>query len=288
MCSTPVGIVTQRLYPKIDWLQLNELSRARDEGRLRYFPEFASRYLSTRRDLVVYLPPGYDDAGGRHPVLYLQDGQNLFDPATAFAGNDWKADVVADQLIRHGSIPPVIIVGIHNTGAKRISEYTPTRDKTRRKGGKADRYAQMLAREIKPFIDREFRTYKAAEATGIGGSSLGALVSLEASLLYPRVFGNVAAMSPSVWWDNRAILRFVDEYRGRTRPRLWVDIGTQEGDNPHQIVEDTRVLRDTLVSRGWDPGSTLSYHEVQGATHTENAWAARFGFVLEWMFFRRS
>lgn len=237
---------------------------------------------------MVYLPPGYEDGGAtRYPVLYLQDGQNLFDPATAFAGNDWKADLTADQLIRHGCIPPLLIVGIHNTGAKRISEYTPTRDKGRRKGGKADRYAQMMAREIKPFIDREFRTFKGAEATGVGGSSLGALASLECGLLYPRVFGNIAAISPSVWWDNRVVLRFVEEYTGRSRPRVWLDIGTQEGDNPHRIVEDTRMLRDVLVGKGWDPGSTLTYHEVQGGSHSEFAWASRFGFILEWMFSRR-
>ncbi len=217
----------------------------------------------------------------------MQDGQNLLDPATAFAGNEWRADLTADQLIRHGVIPPLLIVGIHNTGAKRISEYTPTRDKTFRKGGKGERYAQMLAREVKPFIDKEFRTFKAAQATGVGGSSLGGLVSLQCGLLYPRVFGNIAVISPSVWWDNRVILRFVNEYRGRTRPRIWVDIGTQEGDNPHQIVEDTRMLRHALAERGWEPGSDFQYHEVQGEGHNEHAWAARFGFVLTWMFSRR-
>lgn len=268
---------------------MGRLARAKDEGRLRYYKKFPSRYLSTSRDLVVYLPPGYADGGSaRYPVLYMQDGQNLFDPATAFAGNDWQADVSADQLIRHGAIPPVLIVGIHNAGVRRISEYTPTRDKTRRKGGKGDRYAQMLAREIKPFIDREFRTFKAAEATGVAGSSLGGLVSLQCGLLYPRVFGNIGVISPSVWWDNGAILGSVQEFRGRTRPRMWVDIGTLEGDEPHQIVEDTNLLRDALVERGWQPGSDLAYHVVPGEGHSEHAWAARFGFLLNWMFSRRS
>ena len=220
-------------------------------------------------------------------MLYLQDGQNLFDPATAFAGNDWKADMIADQLIYHGSVVPTILVGIYNTGVRRMSEYTPTRDKGRGKGGKADRYAQMIAREIKPFIDREFRTMKAAAYTGIGGSSLGALAALQTALLYPRVFGNVAAISPSVWWDNRVILRFVNDFAGSSRPRIWLDIGTGEGDNPHQIVEDTRMLRHTLVDKGWEPGSSLAYYEIPGATHSEGSWAARFGFLLTWMFGRR-
>ena len=263
------------------------MPRAKEEGRLRYFPKFASRYLSTSRDLVVYLPPGYHQGDWRCPVLYLQDGQNLFDPETAFCRNDWRADISADQLIYHGSVPPTIIVGIYNVGAKRMSEYTPTRDKGRNKGGKADRYAQMTAREIKPFIDREFRTLKAASHTGIGGSSLGALVSLQTALLYPRVFGNAALMSPSVWWDNRVVLRYVSEYSGSVRPRVWLDIGTEEGDNPHQIVEDTRMLRHVLVDRGWEPGRSLAYHEVPGGSHSEHAWAARFGFLLTWMFGRQ-
>src|SRR3954454_10089714 len=180
--------------------------RAKDQGRLRYHRRFPSRYLSTPRDIVVYVPPGYDEAEWRCPVLYLQDGQNLFDPSTAFGGTDWRVDLTADELIRSGNIPPVLIVGIYNTGVRRISEYTPTRDRNRKKGGKADRYAQMLARELKPFIDREYRTRKGSEWTGTGGSSLGALVSLESGLLYPKVFGNLALLSPSVWWDDCVIL----------------------------------------------------------------------------------
>src|ERR1700719_3832215 len=130
-----------------------QLRRAKQEGRLRLHARFASRFLSTPRDLMVYLPPGYESSGERYPVFYLQDGQNLFDPATAFGGQDWHAAETADDLIHRGIIEPVILVGIYNTGVRRLSEYTPTRCPKRRKGGKADRYAEMLAREIKPFID---------------------------------------------------------------------------------------------------------------------------------------
>ena len=200
--------------------------RAQDEGRILFHRRFPSRYLSTPRDIVVYLPPGYADSGRRHPVLYLQDGQNLFDPSTAFAGQDWRADITADGLICSGAIEPVILVGIYNTGVRRISEYTPTRDPRRRKGGKADRYALMLARELKPFIDREYRTNRAAAHTGVGGSSLGGLASLEAGLLYPRVFGKLAVLSPSVWWDERSILSMVRSSNAARRPRIWLDAGT--------------------------------------------------------------
>jgi predicted alpha/beta superfamily hydrolase len=251
---------------------------------IRIHTRFASRYLQSRRDIAVYLPPEYDSSRDRYPVLYLQDGQNLFDPATAFLGQDWHADITASRLIASRAIRPLIIVGIYNAGVRRISEYTPTRDRRLRKGGKAERYAQMLVREIKPFIDREYRTRKSAKDTAVGGSSLGALVSLVCALDYPRVFGRVAAMSPSVWWDDRVIVRMVDAWRGRVHPHIWLDIGTNEGDSPHQIVEDARLLRDALVRRKWIEGSNLHYGEFNGAGHSEAAWADRFDAVLRWIF----
>jgi predicted alpha/beta superfamily hydrolase len=254
--------------------------RARDEGRLRLHLRFPTAYLSTPRDVIVYLPPGYGAGADRYPVFYLQDGQNLFDPATAFGGQDWRADVTADELISRGAIPPVLLVGVYNTGVRRISEYTPTRDAQNRKGGKGDRYARMLAQELKPFIDAEYRTKRGAADTGIGGSSLGGLAAIEAGLLYPRVFGKVAVMSPSVWWDERSILGMVRTFRGGARPRIWLDTGTGEGDRPQPVVEDARLLRDVLAERGWCEGQDLFYREYAGAGHNESAWGARFGEVL--------
>lgn len=243
-----------------------------------------SRYLSTRRDLIVYVPPGYQESRERYPVLYLQDGQNLFDPATAFFGQDWHADTTVDHLIERGTIEPLIVAGIYNTGVRRMSEYTPTRCARLRKGGKADRYAEMLAREIKPFIDHEYRTRKGAVHNGVGGSSLGALASLVAGFKYPRVFGKLAIMSPSVWWDGRAIVRMAASYKSTVRPHVWLDAGTAEGDSPQQTMEDLRLLRDTLIARGWRDGDDLRYSEAQGAGHNEAAWAARLPEALGYLF----
>lgn len=262
--------------------------RAKDDGRLRRHPRFPSRYLSTPRDLIVYLPPGYAEnrqaprAG--YPVLYLQDGQNLFDAATAFLGNEWRADETADDLIRRERIEPLIIVGVYNTGVRRISEYTPTRDRRLHKGGKAGRYAQMLAREVKPFIDHAYRTRKAAADTGVGGSSLGAMVSLVAGLAYPRVFGKLALMSPSVWWDERVILDWIDARTPPRRPRIWLDTGTAEGNDPAKTVADARKMRDAFAAQGWRENADLHYEEAAGQGHNEQAWGERFGRVLEYLF----
>jgi predicted alpha/beta superfamily hydrolase len=262
-------------------------NRAKDQRRIRLHPRFASRYLSTPRDIVVYLPPGYESGAASCPVLYLQDGQNLFDPHTAFGGQDWRADVTADELIRRGAIEPLIVVGIYNTGVRRISEYTPTRDPRRRKGGKGDRYAKMMAHELKPFIDREYRTRRSAAHNGVGGSSLGGLVSLETGLLYPRVFGRLAILSPSVWWDNRSILEMVRAYKFEARARIWLDTGTEEGDAPHRSVADLKLLRDALMEKGWREGVDMRCSEVPGAPHHERAWGARFGDVLQYLFPRQ-
>jgi predicted alpha/beta superfamily hydrolase len=214
----------------------------------------------------------------------MQDGQNLFDPKTAFGGNDWRADITADELISNGLIPPLIIVGIYNTGIRRISEYTPTRDPRLKKGGKASRYAQMLAREIKPFIDSEYCSLKSARSTGVAGSSLGALAALQAGLTYPGVFGLLALMSPSVWWDSRVILQLPGSFKTASRPRVWLDVGTEEGSNPGEMLDDTRMLRAALEEKAWKEGDSLCYREILGAGHNEAAWADRFGLVLEYLY----
>lgn len=250
-------------------------------GRFRVHAAFPSRYLSTTHDLIVYLPPGYASAPERrYPVLYLHDGQNLFDAATSFAG-EWHLDETAEALIASGSIEPLLIVGIYNAGAYRIDEYTPTRDAMRKAGGKALQYGRMLVEELKPFIDATYRTRAASADTGLGGSSLGGLVSLYLGLLHPGVFGRLAVLSPSVWWDNRFIVRRVRALRTRPANRIWLSVGTAEGDG---VVEAARRVRAALVARGWAEGADLAYREVEGARHDEAAWAAASPDMLRFLF----
>jgi predicted alpha/beta superfamily hydrolase len=254
---------------------------------LRKHERFHSAHLEHDRDVIVYLPPGYDDSDVRYPVLYLHDGQNLFDPVTAFGGQHWRAGETTTARIESGTIAPLMLVGIYNTGEHRITEYTPTHDR-RRGGGGADTYGRFIAEELKPAIDARYRTIGDRESTGIGGSSLGGLVSLYLALRYPMVFGKVAAMSPSVWWDRRSILRDVRRAAALSeKPTLWVDMGTAESrgaGSARRVLEDARLLKAGLLKSGWVDGGTLHYEEVEGATHSEHAWGARFGRVLEWLF----
>ena len=250
---------------------------------LRKHPAFESTVLADARNLVVYVPPGYEqDTARRYPVLYLHDGQNLFEGATAFVpGQDWHVNETADELIKAGVIEPLIIVGIYNTGKRRIDEYTPTRDRRHRAGGDAGLYGRMLTKELKPFIDRQYRTLVDPANTGLGGSSLGGLATLYLGLHHPNVFGKLAVLSPSVWWDNRVILKIVRMTNPKPRLLIWLDIGTREGD---KTVRDARALRDELVKAGWVVGSNLVYAEIPEAGHNEAAWAARVGPFLQFLF----
>lgn len=245
-------------------------------------PDFASRFLERPRDLIVYLPPGYDDAPNRrYPVLYMQDGQNLFDPDTAFVrGQHWRLGEMADMLIAEARVTPLIIVGVNHTGHGRLLEYTPTRD-PRMGGGLAKGYGRLLVEEVKPFIDRRYRTDPSRDQTGLGGSSLGGLVSMYLGLRYPEVFGRLAVMSPSVWWGKRAILRDVARLTWHPPTRIWLDMGTAES---RAGVADARRLRAALVAAGWREDVDLAYSEPQGGTHSEAAWAGRVGDVLQFLY----
>jgi len=242
---------------------------------------FRSRFLRNQRDLIVYTPPGYSGQSRRRfPVLYLHDGQNLFDGATSFIpGQDWHVGQTADRCIQTGAVAPLIIVGMYNTTA-RIREYTPTHV-PKLGGGRADRYAKFLIEEVKPFVDREYRTLSGARHTGIGGSSLGGLVSLYLGLKHSRIFGRIAALSPSVWWNQLVIHRFAQAAIVEPRPRIWLDIGTREGP---RIVKDVEKFRDVLLKKGWQLEHDLHYERVEGAEHNEAAWARRVEPFLRFLY----
>ena len=243
---------------------------------------FHSAFLPDDRDVLVWLPPGYDtESGHRYPVLYMHDGQNLFDPETAFQkGEHWRVGETAAELIAAGQLEPLIIVGISNTGEERIHEYTPTRD-ARLGGGLAGDYGRLIVEDLKPLIDRTYRTLPDRQHTGLGGSSLGGLVTLHLGFTHPEVFSRLAVLSPSVWWDRRAILTTVRHARPKPAVRLWVDMGTAEG---RRGLDDARLLKAALVGAGYIDGFDLHYAEFEGATHSEGAWAARVGPMLTWLF----
>ena len=315
------------------------------------------------RDVFVYVPPGYDAGDRRYPVLYLHDGQHVFDASAS--GQEWRMDEAAEALIAAGEVEPLLIVGVANTPA-RTDEYTPTArpwryalDRTapptsdgplggltgtyavddnvlaitadgdrlvarlpgetatlplvaqanRRylhptagvtfafergeggvadrvvatkptEGGQADAYGTLLVETVKPLVDSLYRTRPDAASTGLGGASFGGLVTVYLGLERPDVFGRLIAASPSVWWDDRWILGAVARAAPPAGQRVWVDAGTGEGGD---MVPGARALRDALLAAGWDP-ALVHYVEVEGAGHSERAWAARAPDMLRFLF----
>jgi predicted alpha/beta superfamily hydrolase len=251
--------------------------------------EFRSRIFRNTRMLRVWLPPRYDAPGNetRHyPVLYLNDGQNLFDRATAFAGVEWQVDETADRLIRQELIPPLIIVGIDNAQSDRIKEFLPYRSfhpPVLRPQGK--RYPSFLMDEVMPFVYERYRIARGPENTGLGGSSLGALISLYTVTERPGVFGRLLLESPSLFVSNRRILKH--SRRWRLWPeKVFLAMGTREAgreDKDKQVVEDVRELERILRRAGMDE-SRLLVKIDKGATHNEGEWAKRFPDALSFLF----
>ena len=244
--------------------------------------QFHSEILGNDRDVSVYLPAAYgQDPDRRFPVFYLHDGQNLFDSRKSYIpGCTWRAHITADSLTEAGITRPVILVGVANTGLGRMAEYTPTRD-FRMGGGNGRNYGLLLKDELKPVIDSRFRTLTGLADTGLGGSSLGGLITLYLGLEFPSVFGKLAVMSPSLWWNHRSLLSMAFRIRPRPEAKIWLDMGTSEG---IRHLRDADMLYRTLLQQGWEAGVDLAYARVEGGLHNEEAWAQRFGDVLRFLF----
>ncbi|HEY0868486.1 MAG TPA: alpha/beta hydrolase-fold protein [Fimbriimonas sp.] len=258
-------------------------------GRIEDVAEFESKALGNKRNLHVYLPPGYEaNPRRKYPVLYVHDGQNVFNGATSYLPNkEWRLDETAEALIGAGLIEPLIIVGIDNAGIERANEYLPTRFKPRwsdsEMGGKADLYGKMLVEEIKPFIDRRYRTRSDARSTGLMGSSFGGVVTYYLGITHPNVFSRLGVVSPSVWVDDYLLVKKTHALKGKLPLKIWLDMGTQEGP---EATKDAQTLKRALNLKGWRDGKDLAYYEEGFAQHNEDAWARRSPAILMFLFGR--
>lgn len=258
-------------------------------GRIDRLEPLASRFIAPRK-VQVWLPPDYGQSPKRrYPVLYVHDGQAVFDTATMAA--EWQLDEAAQRLALTGRITPPIIVAIDNT-PDRIAEYTPVPGPLPARlgvagnvtGGKAPDYARYLIEELKPWIDRHYRTLPQARYTTIGGSSLGGLVSLWMLAHYPKTFSAALVVSPALWWSDRHILQDVHQQfpKKGPRPRIWLDMGLREGT---EAVDNVRALHAVLLGMGWN-ASTLRYVEDPDASHDEASWARRVEGMLMFLYGR--
>lgn len=260
-------------------------------GDLRMLDEVYSPQLHNRRRLFAHLPPSYAEDTDRHyPVIYMHDGQNLFDQALSYAG-EWGVDETMTALAARSC--EAIVVGIPNMGVRRIDEYSPFKDRRLHKGGRGDWYVAFVANTVKPLIDQSFRTLPGREYTGVLGSSMGGLISLYAFFSRPDVFGFVGAMSPSFWFAQEAIVPFVQHVPFQAG-RIYLDTGTHEGGElrleprpPHRYTSrhltTIRRMRDMLAAKGYTPNIDLRYVEEEEAIHSEAAWARRLPAALRFL-----
>jgi predicted alpha/beta superfamily hydrolase len=253
--------------------------------------ELPSTVLGLARRITVWLPPSFRMRGPRrYPVLYLNDGQNLFDPARAFAGVTWGVGDTAAHLVRRGLIPPLIIVGIDHGGSRRAREYLPVEDErnpdARRPLGRE--YVEFVTREVMPFVVRMYPIVRGASHTGMGGSSYGAAAALFAALIKPGVFGRLLLESPSLYVGGGYLIeraRRAERWPGR----IYLGVGTAETrkrDWNEETVINVRKLDAILRRARFGPRRLLTRIEADAA-HTESAWAARLPEALTFLYRRR-
>lgn len=244
-------------------------------GTIERIPAVYSPQLDNKRELLVSLPARYESRESRYPVIYMHDGQNLFDPAMSFAGS-WNVDVAMAELSLGGL--EAIIVGIPNMGHERIAEYSPF-DQTGFGNGRGDLYLDFLINTVKPLIDTRYFTLPDREHTGIAGSSLGGLISLYAFFRYPRVFGFAGVLSPSLWLGDGAIFSFIEQ-APFSPGKLYLDVGDREG---ARHVANAKEMRDLLEAKGYRLGRDLLWVEEEMGAHHEAAWARRFQAALPFL-----
>ena len=239
--------------------------------------------LGRSRRVWLYLPPGYATSTTRYPVLYMHDGQNVFDERTSFAG-EWGVDETLDSLHALGD-RGAIVVAVDNGGTHRMDEYDPwTSANVQLGGGEGDAYVEFLVHDLKPWIDRRYRTLRDPAHTGIMGSSMGGLISLYASLKHPEVFGRSGVFSPSIWVADSAVFAYVHRAAvPRALPRFYFVSGDSETKSGQPATEQRRMVN-ALVATRWQSGSSLRARTPADGKHAEWFWRREFPAAYLWLF----
>jgi pimeloyl-ACP methyl ester carboxylesterase len=263
-------------------------------GEVLRFANLPSRYVAAR-NVDVWLPPGYGDhTARRYPVVYMHDGQNLFDPATSYGGVDWGVDETMTRLIAAGKVRAAIVVGIWNSPQRR-EEYMPRRpvqDHVRfnvpgsadsaAADIRSDQYLEFMVRELKPFIDAQFRTLPGRADTFVMGSSMGGLISQYAVTSYPEVFGGAGCVSTH--WpagDGIAVDDFGAHLPDPKTHRFYFDFGTATLDAGYEPYQ--RRVDEMLRRGGYSEGLNWITRRFQGPEHSERAWRTRVDQPLQFL-----
>ncbi len=237
-------------------------------------PQFNRR----TRKILAYLPPDYKESNRRYPVVYLHDGQNIFDDATSFAG-EWGVDETLNKLfVEKGTA--LIVIATENGQEERLNEYTPWKNEEYG-GGEGDLYLEFIVKNLKPYVDQKLRTKSGQWNTGIMGSSLGGLISYYAGLKYPDVFGKVGVFSPSFWFADESFT-FAEEHGKIKKQKMYLLAGTNE-DEDGETVADTEKIAGLLIEAGYKKKNIYQKY-VPGGEHSEKFWRSEFEEAILWLF----
>ncbi len=237
-------------------------------GELRVLPGLSSPQLNNQRDIFVLLPASYQTTDLRYPVIYMHDGQNLFDRGIGFAGNEWEVDETLARLAEENI--EAIVVGLSNTD-KRFQEYNPFPHVW---GGCGDKYLSFIVDTVKPIIDRDFRTLPDRDHTGTIGSSLGGLISLFALFQRPDVFSFAGVLSPAFWIGGGAIYPYIEQ-QPFVQGKIYLDNGTRE--------PSARHMKQVLIQKGYRLNHDLLHVVETDGEHNEVAWARRLPDALRFL-----
>ena len=272
----PPGGDTEVEVRAAGWKKSGPPPAPRITGDYRIHDAVHSEFLALDRKVIVWLPPSYaTDTERRYPVLYMHDGQQIFDPQTSTHGRDWEVDEWCTKLIADGKLQEIIVVGAYCT-ANRYEEYSPAL--------KGKDYARFLIEELKPMIDREYRTLPGRETTAVAGSSMGGKISFYLAWAHPDVYFGAACLSPAfAYKDDRHELDMVEASTNTPDLRLYFYCG--EGDDlERKLIPGMRTMADLLKQRGYEEGRNLLVAEDAPAVHNEAAWQKVTGQWLEFLF----
>ena len=236
--------------------------------------EIDAPQLNGKRKIWIYLPLNYQKSKANYPVIYMHDGQNLFDEKTAYAGV-WAIDKTLDELKAN-----VIVVGIANGGDKRMEELTPFPN-AKHGGGLGDKYLDFLVNNLKPYIDKNYRTKTNAKNTGIFGSSLGGLISFYAALKYPEVFGKVGCFSPSFWFNRQEIFDLVKSNKN-FKTKIYFLCGDNEGDD--DMLKDLNAIEQLINTKRCECKKLNKKVIIKNGQHNEKLWREGFKNAYLWLF----
>ncbi|MEY1638013.1 alpha/beta hydrolase [Tenuifilum osseticum] len=283
------GDIRNRIYsPPTDtvrikvrgWRDMFEAAQRKStaSANVRFLPStLEMKQLNRRRAVRLYLPPNYSKRQ-QFPVIYMHDGQNVFDESTSFAG-EWRVDEIMDSLYYNCGFA-AIVVAIYNDSKERINEYSPWRNDSLGMGGDGDKYAYFVAKELKPFIDKNYRTNPEPKFNAIFGSSMGGLISLYIGLKYPDAFGRVGVFSPSLWFSPK-VFEYVSKYKRRADQKIYLLAGEKESET---LVEDMKMLEHHLYKAGYKDEDYVKMKIAPDGRHSEWFWSREFTEALEYLF----